>query len=585
MAKGERALLPPEEEQRLTAIAASGPGLLQQRAKVVLAWHEGLTAAETSKRLRISENQVRYLLKLYRQKGLDLFLVDSAPIKAPSAAPEPEPEPESQGILLDDLCEAHHVDLAHAGYVESLAGAIFGATTNVHRLPASLHTLLDAAVLLHNITFADNPVDHHLHGRDLILATPIRGFTDEERHMLACMTAFHRGKVLPDREPAYLELPEDLRRDTLALAAILRVADGLDNSKTQGTHITGVQVMIDTLLITVDGPDSVGDAAYAESKGDLWAQVFGMKVRIVAHETRPTLITLPKLSPTIKSDMTIARAGRVFTAHTLTRLEGLLSGIRKGDLSLLPGLAREAARLCEAIGLAELPKPLVKEARWLKDTTEDARLEWVIGERIAGFADNAIEDSSRTSAEARAQDWDNTAKTTIEALNTERFSSFTEGLREAIAAAENEDSPQDKAQIAFHAGEILFGYVAILRDVMDSGTSVTDALDAARRLQDHLIALRDLLGSEAAQVIDMIAPFEGFLAAIHTTQAIVTRLEPKPIKKGRKTIPPEPDPLMDAIRAVQMDALESLADSLPAAWNTVSSPVFRRALALAIAVP
>jgi hypothetical protein len=104
-------------------------------------------------------------------------------------------------------------------------------------------------------------------------------------------------------------------------------------------------------------------------------------------------------------------------------------------------------------------------------------------------------------------------------------------------------------------------------------------------LQDHLIAFRDLLGPEVGQVLDMLSPLEGYLSAIRTAQAIITRLEPEPIKKGRKKVTPPLDPAVAVFRDTQNDALNTLADNLPSAWSAVNSVIFRRAFALAVAAP
>ena len=71
MPKSQRALLSPEEEQRLRELTAASTQTLCQRAQVVLDWHEGLTASQSAKHVGLTDNQVRYLLRLYRQKGLD----------------------------------------------------------------------------------------------------------------------------------------------------------------------------------------------------------------------------------------------------------------------------------------------------------------------------------------------------------------------------------------------------------------------------------------------------------------------------------------------------------------------------------
>jgi hypothetical protein len=64
------------------------------------------------------------------------------------------------------------------------------------------------------------------------------------------------------------------------------------------------------------------------------------------------------------------------------------------------------------------------------------------------------------------------------------------------------------------------------------------------------------------------------------------RLEPpRPVKRGRKVIQPPVDAAVEALRMTQLEALNTLADGLPATWSAVNNAVFRRAFALAVAAP
>jgi hypothetical protein len=122
-----------------------------------------------------------------------------------------------------------------------------------------------------------------------------------------------------------------------------------------------------------------------------------------------------------------------------------------------------------------------------------------------------------------------------------------------------------------------------LRTVMEQGESVAEALRAVRYLQDQVVAFRELLGSESAQVLDLLTPLESYLSNIFNAQHIITRLEPKPVKRGRKTVTPDQDEASLTLKQRQIELLNMLADGLPAAWTAVNSPLFRRAFALAIA--
>ncbi len=587
MAKGQRALLPPEDEQHLQQLAANGTETLRRRAQVILDWHEGLTATESAQHLGLSENQVRYLLRQYRQKGLDLFIVEeAAPAEnAASAAPAPAAQPEPQAeneITLEALCSSYQVDMAHARHIAAQAVTLFDATTSVHRLSPDARPLLEAAALVHNIAYASDPAHHDQHGRDILLTQPIRGFSEDERRVLACTVAFHRKKVHADREAVYAQLPTELRHDALALSAILRVADGLDSTQTQSTAIASVQVKPEEVVLLVNGPDAQTNARQSQAKADLWNQIFTTRIRVVTEASVTSPVeSMPILSPGLNTAMSVTRAGRTFALHTLERMDVLMKHVHSGDMGLLPSLSREASRLNEAIALADA-KDFRKETRWLMETVEEARLAAALTERALIFADDPDEPAAPAVAQ-KISEWQAQAQAAVRAIDVRRYTKLAADLRMALT---EDVEVNERSLIAFHVGSILWSQLAALRDIMENGTSVNEALEAARRLQDHLIAFRDLLGREVSQVLDMLSPFEGYLSAIRTTQAIVMHLEPpRPVKRGRKVIQPPVDAAVEALRMTQLEALNTLADGLPATWSAVNNAVFRRAFALAVAAP
>jgi hypothetical protein len=63
------------EEERMTCqnLAMSGDGLMNQRAKALLALDRGLTRAEACEQSGLTLGQVRYLLATFRQKRLNMF--------------------------------------------------------------------------------------------------------------------------------------------------------------------------------------------------------------------------------------------------------------------------------------------------------------------------------------------------------------------------------------------------------------------------------------------------------------------------------------------------------------------------------
>ena len=236
---------------------------------------------------------------------------------------------------IEALFDRYHVDKEHAQHVMALAVGLYDATQSIHRLDARMRELLEAAALLHNVGLSVDEPNHHTAGRDIVVATPLAGFDQTERVMLACMVGFHRKAVQAENEPLYAALGEAHRRPTLILSALLRIADGLDYSQTQTTHLAGVELVSDlppkdgpddesddgdtadpqagndrslyrpepgairAIRLRVQGPHSYEDAARATRKADLWGTLFS-PMAIGGRMTRPGLAP----------DMTLAEAGR-----------------------------------------------------------------------------------------------------------------------------------------------------------------------------------------------------------------------------------------------------------------------------------
>src|SRR5258706_8405155 len=473
MVKGQRNLLPPEDEEHLRQVAATGSDRIRQRVQLILGWQEGLTAVEIARQVQLSENQVRYLLRLFRQKGLDLFLIDDTPpvVEAVAEPVQPEPELEPPGVTLDALAAEYNVNVPHARHIAAHALTLFDATANIHRLPGTTRTLLEAAALVHNIAFAGGADKHDERGCDIIMSQQIRGFSDAERQILACIVAFHSKRVQTNREPLYTELPAEHQRDVLGLTAILRIADGLDSTQTQTTTIQDIQVQPEEITVVVEGIGAHDNSTRAQVKADLWNKIFAPRIRISAAAVpQPVEVVMPRLAPALNSSMSVTRAGRVFTEHTLDRIDSLLKAVQDGDMRLLPSLAREASRLTEAIVLADA-KDFRKETRWFLDAVEEARLAAALAERAAILSEDP-ETPILPALVQKANAWQQEAQAASRALDVRRYKQLACDLRWALA---EDVELNENALMVFHVGSILWDQLASLPDVMEYGTSVTDA--------------------------------------------------------------------------------------------------------------
>ncbi|NJN66043.1 MAG: CHAD domain-containing protein [Chloroflexaceae bacterium] len=172
------------------------------------------------------------------------------------------------------------VDMSHMRSVAGHALTLFDTVRRPYDLPRRARDLLEVGALLHDVGFPIDPLQHHLIGRDIVLDSDISGLDENERAIVACLVAFHRKKVRPDEEPAYVRLGKKDQHLALCLASLLRVADGLDYSHTQTTHIRTCEIRRQGVVLHLFGPHAEEDGARALKKADLWNKIFQHPVEV-----------------------------------------------------------------------------------------------------------------------------------------------------------------------------------------------------------------------------------------------------------------------------------------------------------------
>ena len=299
-------LLTPQEHALLVQIAKRND-LYGRRARGLLLLDEGLPHDEVAQKADRTTRTVRRWLRVFGEKRLAsfpdniLWEVQSTPAAilpdvpslepnegGPEGAPAQRPEPQP----LKALFKRYAVDRAHARSVADHALALFDHLGAWYALPSERRPLLETAAMVHNIGLASDPDGHHTTGRDILLAHPPEELDEEERLMVALTTYLQRKRVTSKTlgkkasQDPFDGLPKRARQEALALAALMRMADGLDYSQTQSTELGEVARKGDGVDIEVIGPYAAIDAARAEEKSDLWRMLFETELRFrPAHLT------------------------------------------------------------------------------------------------------------------------------------------------------------------------------------------------------------------------------------------------------------------------------------------------------------
>jgi exopolyphosphatase/guanosine-5'-triphosphate,3'-diphosphate pyrophosphatase len=153
-------------------------------------------------------------------------------------------------------------DELHGRAVAELAGQLFDQLRPLHELSDDDREMLVFAALLHDIGQHVSTESHHKHTAYLIQHGRLRGFAPEEIDALAALARYHRrGEPKASHEP-FGSLGADVQERVTILAAMLRVADGLDAAHAGTVEGIAVEVGDDALTVTLD--------ASGDSDLELW---------------------------------------------------------------------------------------------------------------------------------------------------------------------------------------------------------------------------------------------------------------------------------------------------------------------------
>jgi len=183
------------------------------------------------------------------------------------------------------LARAEDPEPQHAFQVCRNARRIFDATQPIHGMGAPEWRLLKAAALLHDIGHRRGFKRHHKHSRDMILALDLPGMDARERGMVACVARYHRKTHPQPGHRVYSEFPSADQHLICKLAALLRIADGLDRAHL--ASVRAIHAQIDPaevrLLVTQDKSSDL-DIWGAARKAALFEEVYQRRIAVLRSE-------------------------------------------------------------------------------------------------------------------------------------------------------------------------------------------------------------------------------------------------------------------------------------------------------------
>lgn len=260
--------------ERLAALTVAErrqvPGLNPERADIIVA---GLAAAVET--LEHFDGSMVTVSAFGLREGLLLHLAK------PNGA-----EPPNALRILRRFADRCRTDRRHVEHVLRLSRTLFDALGKRLGAKPEDWPLLEAASLLHDVGQLVSYKGHHKHSYLLILHAESLPFTPEDRALIGVISRYHRKSLPTKKHPEYAALTKEQRARVRPLAALLRVADGLDRGHVAAVEKVRVVSAPGHLRIEavpgLAGTDLTLELWGGKRKSDLLAQLLDVEVDVVA---------------------------------------------------------------------------------------------------------------------------------------------------------------------------------------------------------------------------------------------------------------------------------------------------------------
>ena len=186
-----------------------------------------------------------------------------------------------------NLARRCNSDATHTTHVAQLALRLFDQMTELHELDEHDREMLEFAALLHDVGQHVSRKGHHRHAAYLVENGELRGFEPSEVAFLAALVRHHRRGDPKSSEARFGALSSDDRLRLRKLAALLRVADGLDRGRRGGVGDLEAFVGKDLVVIRLSTHDDAELELWgARRRRELFEKVFGRELELVVGGSR-----------------------------------------------------------------------------------------------------------------------------------------------------------------------------------------------------------------------------------------------------------------------------------------------------------
>ena len=167
----------------------------------------------------------------------------------------------------------------HENHVGTLALQIFDGLAELHRFEPADRDLLFAAALVHDVGRTIAASAHHKHGAYIVRSALLPGWRPEEIELIAALVRYHRKSLPKPTHPEWANASPLVRAKIEGLAAMLRVADGLDRRHVGAVDSLDLRIDATEVLVRVHAFGEIGpELDGARYKAEMLERAFGRRL-------------------------------------------------------------------------------------------------------------------------------------------------------------------------------------------------------------------------------------------------------------------------------------------------------------------
>ena len=184
------------------------------------------------------------------------------------------------------LAAKYHSNENHVEQVRELSLSLFDQLQQEHRLGRKERLYLEVAAVLHDVGTFISDRSHHKHAQYIISSSEIFGLSRSDMNLIANIARYHRKSPPTRSHLPYISLDRESRMIVSKLAAILRIADALDQDysrKIQKLKVVADEERESYVLEVESEGDLAMEKVSLQNKSDLFREIFGRPVEL--HQT------------------------------------------------------------------------------------------------------------------------------------------------------------------------------------------------------------------------------------------------------------------------------------------------------------